>query len=78
MRAHEEHLLGTLWATMGVGGFFGALAGVGFQRLTGIVLEANGYSYIPIFVVCGLAYVTTLLITDLLAPKHEPARLAEQ
>ena len=32
--------------------------------------------YAPIFVVCGLAYVTAWTIIQLLAPRLEPARLA--
>ena len=55
-----------------------ATVGVGLQRMSGVILEANGYSYGPIIVICGLAYVTTLLIIHLLAPKLEPMRLIER
>ena len=71
-------MMGTLWATVAVGSSFGVLAGVGFQRLTGSILEANGYSHMSIFVMCGLAYVTTLPIAHLRAPSLEPARLGER
>jgi MFS transporter, ACS family, aldohexuronate transporter len=61
----------------GIGGFAGAIGGVLFQRLTGRILDANGNDYTPIFVVCGLAYVTAWTIIQVLAPKLEPARLKE-
>jgi MFS transporter, ACS family, aldohexuronate transporter len=61
----------------GIGGFAGAMGGVLFQRLTGRILDANGNDYTPIFVVCGLAYVTAWTIIQVLSPKLEPARLKE-
>jgi ACS family hexuronate transporter-like MFS transporter len=63
---------------VGIGAFAGAMGGVVFQRVTGRVLQANGSDYSPIFVVCGLAYVTAWVIIHLLAPKLEPARLPTQ
>jgi ACS family hexuronate transporter-like MFS transporter len=65
-------------SVVGVGGFFGALAGVGFQRLTGVILQSNGNDYGPIFVICGLAYVSALLVIHLLVPRLEPAKLTER
>src|SRR5712671_3932394 len=61
---------------VGIGAFAGAMGGVAFQRVTGRVLQANGSDYAPIFVVCGLAYVTAWAIIHLLAPRLEPAHLA--
>ena len=63
-------------SVVGIGAFAGAMGGVVFQRVTGRVLQANGSDYAPIFVVCGLAYVTAWTIIHLLAPRLEPARLA--
>ena len=63
-------------SVVGIGAFAGAMGGVVFQRVTGRVLQANGSDYTPIFVVCGLAYVTAWTIIHLLAPRLEPARLA--
>ena len=60
-------------SVVGIGGFFGALGGIAFQRITGLVLQHNGDNYAPIFVVCGLAYVTALAIVQLLAPRLEQA-----
>jgi ACS family hexuronate transporter-like MFS transporter len=65
-------------SVVGIGAFAGAMGGVLFQRITGRVLQANGSDYGPIFVVCGLAYVTAWAIIQLLAPRLEPARLANQ
>ena len=63
-------------SVVGIGAFAGAMGGVVFQRVTGRVLQANGSDYAPIFVVCGLAYVTAWTIIHLLAPRLEPAHLA--
>ncbi len=63
-------------SVVGIGAFAGAMGGVLFQRVTGHVLQANGSDYSPIFVVCGLAYVTAWVIIHLLAPRLEPAHLA--
>jgi ACS family hexuronate transporter-like MFS transporter len=62
-------------SVVGIGAFAGAMGGVVFQRVTGRVLQANGSDYTPIFVVCGLAYVSAWAIIHLLAPRLEPARL---
>jgi ACS family hexuronate transporter-like MFS transporter len=64
-------------SVVGIGAFAGAMGGVVFQRVTGRVLEANGSDYTPIFVVCGLAYVTAWTIIHLLAPRLEPVRLSQ-
>ncbi|MES2180288.1 MAG: MFS transporter [Gemmatimonadota bacterium] len=60
---------------VGLGGFAGALGGVGFQKLTGWILEADPTAYGTVFLFCGFAYVTALLVIHLLAPRLEPARL---
>lgn len=65
-------------SVVGFGGFAGAMGGVLFQRVTGRVLEATHNNYSAIFVVCGLAYVTALLIMHLIVPRLEPARLEPQ
>ncbi|MEA2706338.1 MAG: transporter, family, hexuronate transporter [Gemmatimonadaceae bacterium] len=65
-------------SVVGIGAFAGAMGGVVFQRVTGRVLQANGSNYAPIFVVCGLAYVTAWAIIHILAPRLEPARLASK
>ena len=61
-------------SVVGIGGFAGAAGAVLFQRATGWVLQHNGSNYTPIFVVCGLAYVTALAVIHLLAPRLQPVR----
>lgn len=68
-----RHAIGSV---VGLGGFAGATGGVLFQRMTGRILEANGGSnYLPVFLICGGAYVSALLIMHLLAPRLEPVNL---
>jgi ACS family hexuronate transporter-like MFS transporter len=62
---------------VGIGGFAGAMGGVLFQRVTGLVLQANGNNYVPIFIVCGLAYVSALGIIHLLVPRVQRVDIAE-
>ena len=62
---------------VGIGGFAGAMGGVLFQRLTGEILQANGNNYVPIFLICGSAYVTALLIIHLLVPRVKRMDVAE-
>jgi ACS family hexuronate transporter-like MFS transporter len=62
-------------SVVGIGGFFGAAGGVLFQRATGWLLQRNGSNYTQIFVVCGLAYVTALLVIHLLVPRIERVSL---
>lgn len=62
-------------SVVGIGGFAGAMGGLLFQRATGRILDATGNNYSVIFVICGLAYVSALLIIHLLAPRLEPAKV---
>lgn len=64
-----------LGSVVGLGGFAGAMGGVLFQRLTGRMLEANGSNYLPVFMICGSAYVVALLAIHLLAPRMTPVTL---
>lgn len=63
-------------SVVGIGGFFGALGGFLFQRATGWMLQHNGDNYTPIFLVCGLAYVSALLVIHLLVPRLAKAEIA--
>jgi ACS family hexuronate transporter-like MFS transporter len=62
-------------SVVGIGGFAGAMGGMLFQRATGRILEATNNNYSIIFMICGLAYVSALLVIHLLVPRLEPARL---
>jgi ACS family hexuronate transporter-like MFS transporter len=56
----------------GIGGFAGATTGFFFQRFTGQLLQSNHNDYRPVFIFCGLAYVTAWTVIHLLAPRLEP------
>src|SRR5688572_5926056 len=62
---------------VGIGGFAGAMGGLLFQRATGRILESTGNNYSIIFIICGLAYVSALLIIHLLAPRLKQVQLEE-
>jgi MFS transporter, ACS family, hexuronate transporter len=64
-------------SVVGIGAFAGAMGGVLFQRITGRVLQSNGSNYTPIFIVCGLAYVTAWTIIQLLAPRLDPVEFTK-
>lgn len=64
-------------SVVGLGTFAGAMGGVVFQRITGRVLEATHNNYSLIFLVCGFAYVTALLIMHLIVPRLQPAHMEE-
>ncbi|HEY0304255.1 MAG TPA: MFS transporter, partial [Longimicrobiales bacterium] len=63
-------------SVVGIGGFAGAMGGLLFQRATGRILEATNNNYSIIFMICGLAYVSALLIIHLLVPKLKPVPLS--
>ena len=65
-------------SVVGIGAFAGGIGGWAFQRVTGRILEANGNNYTPIFIVCGLAYVSAWSMIHLLAPRLDPAMVEEQ
>jgi ACS family hexuronate transporter-like MFS transporter len=62
-------------SVVGVGGFAGAVTGFLFQRATGAVLQGNNNNYTPVFLVCGFAYLSALLVVHLLAPRLERAQI---
>ena len=62
-------------SVVGIGGFFGAVGGVLFQRATGALLQSNGGNYQPVFVVCGVVYLVALLVVHVMLPKLTPAAL---
>jgi ACS family hexuronate transporter-like MFS transporter len=61
-------------SVVGIGGMVGSLGGVLFQPLTGYIVKTTG-SYIPLFIVAGLAYVAALLVVQALSPRLLPAKL---
>jgi ACS family hexuronate transporter-like MFS transporter len=66
-----KHAVGTV---VGFGGMAGAVGGMLIAKLTGYILEATG-SYVPVFLIAGVAYLTALAIIHALVPRLEPAKL---
>lgn len=62
-------------SVVGIGGFGGAIGGMGIATLTGYLLQLTG-SYVPIFAIAGSAYLVSLLIVHLLAPRLRPVPLS--
>jgi ACS family hexuronate transporter-like MFS transporter len=68
-----RHAVGSV---VGIGGMAGAVGGMLIAKVTGYVLQATG-SYVPIFFIASSAYLVTLGIVHLLAPRLERAELPE-
>ena len=62
---------------IGFGGFMGGVGGILIAEFAGRVLNANPSYYLPMFVVAGLAYLLALGVMHALAPRLEPAPMAE-
>jgi ACS family hexuronate transporter-like MFS transporter len=58
-------------SVVGIAGMAGALGGLGFAWLVSRILEASKSNYVPIFMICGGAYLVALGIVHVLAPKLE-------
>ncbi len=63
-------------SVVGIGGFAGAVGGMLISTFTGFLLQATG-SYVPVFLMAGSAYLLALAVVQVLAPKLQPAQLAD-
>jgi MFS transporter, ACS family, hexuronate transporter len=73
------------WAVgsvVGIGGFAGAMGGVLFQAMAGLLKDAiekqgidSNLAYLPLFIMAGSAYLIALLIVHLIVPRLEPIKL---
>lgn len=61
-------------SVVGLGGMAGAVGGMIFMTSTGYIVEATG-SYMPMFIICGSAYLITLGIITLLLRNPRPMEL---
>jgi MFS transporter, ACS family, hexuronate transporter len=61
-------------SVVGFGTMLGAIAGILVAKTVGYILEGTG-SYIPVFVMAGLAYLVAFGFIQMLAPRLEPAEL---
>lgn len=62
-------------SVVGFGGFAGAMGGVIFQRLVGLLLQRDPTAYNLIFVYCGGIYIIALGLIHLIVPRMEQAKL---
>lgn len=62
----------------GIAGMAGALGGMAFSGLVSRILQWTDSNYVPIFVMCGMAYLVALGIVHLLAPRLESPVLEAQ
>jgi len=65
-------------SVVGMGGMAGALGALGFSYWIGHSLQSSGSNYVPIFLVCGFAYLIALGIIHLLAPKLQGPELGDE
>jgi MFS transporter, ACS family, aldohexuronate transporter len=63
-------------SVVGIGGFAGAAGGALIATVVGLLLQATG-SYVPVFLMAGLAYVIALLVIHGLVPRMQPAQLGQ-
>ncbi len=61
-------------SVVGIGGFAGAVGGMLISTVIGILLQTT-HSYVPVFLMAGLAYLFALVVVQVLTPRLEPAQL---
>ena len=61
-------------SVVGLGGMAGAVGGMLIAKVVGYVLQLTG-SYVTVLMIAGAAYLTALLVVQILAPRLEPARI---
>jgi MFS transporter, ACS family, hexuronate transporter len=59
-------------SVVGIGGMLGAVGGVAMQLVAGYIAR---YTYFPLFLFAGSAYIVALVIVNLLSPRLRPAQL---
>jgi ACS family hexuronate transporter-like MFS transporter len=55
-------------SVVGIGGTAGAIGGMLIAKLTGAILQFTG-SYVPVFIIAGVAYLAALAVIQALAPR---------
>lgn len=61
-------------SVVGIGSFFGSLAGVVGSEVTGRILQKDPGNYAPMFLYAGFAYLVAVLVIHLLSPRLETAK----
>ncbi len=59
-------------SVVGIGGMVGAIGGVLMQLAAGVIVR---YTYLPLFLFCGSAYLIALALVHVLSPRLRPARV---
>lgn len=67
-----RHAVGSV---VGIAGMAGAVGGLIFAWIVSRILEYTHSNYVPIFLVCGVAYLVALALMHWLAPRLAPANL---
>jgi ACS family hexuronate transporter-like MFS transporter len=63
---------------VGLGGMAAGFAAVGFQRMTGRILDAQPNGYLVILIVASCSYLVNLMLIHAIVPRLEPMVLAER
>ena len=61
-------------SVVGIGGFGGAVGGSLMASATGLTLQLT-HSYVPMFIISGMAYLIALGLIHFMSPKLEPAKI---
>lgn len=61
-------------SVVGFGTMAGAISGMIVAKAVGYILQRTG-SYVPVFVMAGLAYLVAFGFIQMLAPRLKPAQL---
>jgi ACS family hexuronate transporter-like MFS transporter len=61
-------------SVVGIGGMAGSIGGMLIATTVGLILQYTG-SYLPIFIIAGIAYIIALAVVHLLVPRLEPVDL---
>ncbi len=64
-------------SVVGFGGMFGMISSMTAALGIGILLDALNKNYVPLLTIAGFMYVIALLVIHLLAPRLDPADLAD-
>ncbi len=64
-------------SVVGIGGTAGALGGMAFAAAAGRWLQASGGNYLPVYALCGGAYLLALAVIQLLAPGLKAPNVGE-
>jgi ACS family hexuronate transporter-like MFS transporter len=64
-------------SVVGIGGMAGAIGGMFIALIVGQILTVTGGNYVPIFLMCGFAYLLALAIIHLLVPTIKQVDLGE-